>query len=463
MASPGESAPLLPGSMRAGLESWLYRMLGYGVLAICVASAVSLLTWSFADPSFTHATNSPTRNLLGPIGAIFSDLIMQLLGLAGVFALLPPLFWGLQLITMRRLDGARAKLMLAPVAVVLLACAASSLPKFGGWPLPYSLGGVLGDQVLRVLSSLLAMVKPERASAAAGLFCCAGGLMLLMTSLGLSQQDLRLIYRRPRRLDFSKLSRGWQRLGNVAERASVIRREPVLPMPQSPPATARAPLVRSAPPEPVFEPEPRVTRDHRIHTHHLDGDLPVDDLSGDEDGDADGAKRMAEIFAPEIRRVSPGRSEASSLVAPAPISEEPDAARCPDPIDSARAVMSQDAAGRSPARHSRFARASAAAHRRPEHRPAEPAPWPSPEEGSPPPTGWRLQSLASGDDLYGRAVAIVLGDRKASTAYLQKRLAIGYMRAADLLERMEQEGILGAPVHNGTRPILINEAGSREI
>src|SRR5262245_60085411 len=221
MASPSESAPLLPGSMRAGLEAWLLRVLGYAVLALCAASAVSLLTWSFADPSFTHATNSPTRNLLGPVGAIFSDLVMQLLGLAGVFVLLPPLFWGLQLVTRRQLQGARVKLMLAPVAVVLLACAASSLPKFGTWPLPYSLGGVLGDQVLRALTNVLAMVKPERASAAAGLFCCAGGLMLLMTSLGLSQRDLKLIYPRSRRLDFARLSRGWQRVGSVAERAAV--------------------------------------------------------------------------------------------------------------------------------------------------------------------------------------------------------------------------------------------------
>ncbi len=232
-------------------------MLGYVVLALWAAGAASLLTWSFADPSFTHATNSSTRNLLGPVGAIFSDLIMQLLGLAGVFALLPPMFWGLQLVTMRQLDGARVKLVLAPVAVVLLACAASSLPKFGAWPLPYSLGGVLGDQVLRALTGLLAIVRPERASAAAGLFCCAGGLMLLMTSLGLSQRDLKLIYRRPRHLDLGALSRGWQRLGNMAH-ANVVRREPALPMPMLP-ATAHS---RPTRPVPEFEPEPRVSPQH---------------------------------------------------------------------------------------------------------------------------------------------------------------------------------------------------------
>jgi DNA segregation ATPase FtsK/SpoIIIE, S-DNA-T family len=95
--------------------------------------------------------------------------------------------------------------------------------------------------------------------------------------------------------------------------------------------------------------------------------------------------------------------------------------------------------------------------------------WPAPPPVAPrapmvpPPNGWRPQSLPGGDDLYGRAVAIVLDDRKASANYLQQRLAIGYMRAADLIERMEREGILGAPVYNGMRPILIGGPGSREI
>jgi S-DNA-T family DNA segregation ATPase FtsK/SpoIIIE len=60
-------------------------------------------------------------------------------------------------------------------------------------------------------------------------------------------------------------------------------------------------------------------------------------------------------------------------------------------------------------------------------------------------------------------VAIVLRDRKASKEYLQQRLTIGYMRASDLVERMEYEGILGAPVYNGVRPILIDGPGSSEV
>jgi S-DNA-T family DNA segregation ATPase FtsK/SpoIIIE len=60
-------------------------------------------------------------------------------------------------------------------------------------------------------------------------------------------------------------------------------------------------------------------------------------------------------------------------------------------------------------------------------------------------------------DLYQRAVAIVLRDRKASTSYVQRRLQIGYNRAASIIERMEKEGIVGPANHAGKREILLGE------
>jgi len=65
---------------------------------------------------------------------------------------------------------------------------------------------------------------------------------------------------------------------------------------------------------------------------------------------------------------------------------------------------------------------------------------------------------AEGGDLYQQAVQIVTRDRKASTSYIQRRLQIGYNRAASLMERMEQEGIVGQPNHAGKREILVEGA-----
>jgi S-DNA-T family DNA segregation ATPase FtsK/SpoIIIE len=65
---------------------------------------------------------------------------------------------------------------------------------------------------------------------------------------------------------------------------------------------------------------------------------------------------------------------------------------------------------------------------------------------------------AEGDessDLYDRAVAIVLRDKKCSTSYVQRRLSVGYNKAASLVERMEKEGVVGAANHAGKRAILV--------
>jgi S-DNA-T family DNA segregation ATPase FtsK/SpoIIIE len=60
-----------------------------------------------------------------------------------------------------------------------------------------------------------------------------------------------------------------------------------------------------------------------------------------------------------------------------------------------------------------------------------------------------------GGDLYAQAVQVVTRDRKASTSYIQRRLQIGYNRAASLMERMEKEGIVGQANHAGKREILV--------
>jgi DNA segregation ATPase FtsK/SpoIIIE, S-DNA-T family len=63
-----------------------------------------------------------------------------------------------------------------------------------------------------------------------------------------------------------------------------------------------------------------------------------------------------------------------------------------------------------------------------------------------------------GGDLYDQAVRIVIRDKKASTSYIQRRLQIGYNRAASLMERMENEGVVGPANHAGKREILMEGA-----
>ncbi len=62
----------------------------------------------------------------------------------------------------------------------------------------------------------------------------------------------------------------------------------------------------------------------------------------------------------------------------------------------------------------------------------------------------------SGDELYDQAVAVVLRDKKVSTSYIQRRLQIGYNKAASLIERMEKEGLIGQANAIGKREILVD-------
>ena len=68
-----------------------------------------------------------------------------------------------------------------------------------------------------------------------------------------------------------------------------------------------------------------------------------------------------------------------------------------------------------------------------------------------------LGTGAGGDEdegLFAQAVQIVVRDQRASTSYLQRRLKVGYNKAAGLIDRLEEEGVISAPNHAGKREVL---------
>ncbi|HET9356273.1 MAG TPA: DNA translocase FtsK 4TM domain-containing protein [Sphingomicrobium sp.] len=82
-----------------------------------------------------------------------------------------------------------------------------------------------------------------------------------------------------------------------------------------------------------------------------------------------------------------------------------------------------------------------------------------PEDG-----GYLLEGSPTGEDdpetqLYRKAVQTVAESQKASTSYIQRQLRIGYNSAARLIERMEKDGLVGAPDHVGRREVLIDTDG----
>ena len=127
----------------------LSELAGLSLITLALLGAIALATWSVQDPSLSHATQKPIHNLLGFPGAIFSDLAMQLLGLASILLLVPEALLGWRLLSHKPV-GEKWRSLLWIVATFLAAAFASTLPHIGSWPLPTGLGGVAGDALLRL-------------------------------------------------------------------------------------------------------------------------------------------------------------------------------------------------------------------------------------------------------------------------------------------------------------------------
>jgi S-DNA-T family DNA segregation ATPase FtsK/SpoIIIE len=161
------------------------ELAGLALITLALLGAIALATWSVQDPSLSHATQTPIRNLLGFPGAIFSDLAMQLLGLAAVMLLVPELLLGWRLLSHRPV-GEKWRGLLWILATFFAAGFVSTLPRIGSWPLPTGLGGVFGDAMLHApafiagkplhgVALLIAALLLATATAATGAFAAGFG------------------------------------------------------------------------------------------------------------------------------------------------------------------------------------------------------------------------------------------------------------------------------------------------
>lgn len=139
----------LPVPIREALERRAREFGGLCLITLASFAAAALMTWSVQDPSLSHATSRPIRNILGYPGAIGADLLMQILGLGAIMLILPIAAWGWRMLTHRAFDREALRLGCWILASVIAAGFASCFPHNGAWPLPTGLGGVVGDALVR--------------------------------------------------------------------------------------------------------------------------------------------------------------------------------------------------------------------------------------------------------------------------------------------------------------------------
>src|SRR5437870_12680052 len=180
----------LPASIRDALERRLREFTGLSLIALAGVAAAALMTWSVQDPSLSHATSRPIRNVLGYPGAIGADLLMQILGLGSIMLILPVAVWGWRMLTHRTFDREALRLACWILCTGIAAGFASCWPHGGSWPLPTGLGGVVGDALVRAPAVVFGPAGfIYRLVLGAILFAAMSATFLIACGLGARERD----------------------------------------------------------------------------------------------------------------------------------------------------------------------------------------------------------------------------------------------------------------------------------
>lgn len=185
---------LLPDSVEQGLKDGALKLLGAGLILICLAAWIALISWSVADPSLNRATDQPINNLLGKPGAIFADILFQSLGLAATFIILPIAVEGVRLITGGPNGNYKVKLLFWPVAMALLALTLTLLPRLDTWPLPQSYGGIVGDTLSKLINLHEMTVSSAMSKGIAFTLLSLLTLAALSLVTGIKPSDLKILF-----------------------------------------------------------------------------------------------------------------------------------------------------------------------------------------------------------------------------------------------------------------------------
>ncbi len=180
--------PILPDGAADLLKKYLRQTGGLGVMAVGLFLLGSLIGFTPEDPSFNNATDIATANLMGPAGAYVSDLLLQMLGLAGGLPMFVLFAWGWQIMHRDRVTLVGMRLVMLLSALTLAAIALAPAPHFNGWPLVTGLGGAGGALLFEDLTTFIA---PPFAAWTVTVAAAVLGAAAFVLALGLKREEWR--------------------------------------------------------------------------------------------------------------------------------------------------------------------------------------------------------------------------------------------------------------------------------
>ncbi len=168
--------PLLDQNTQAALERRGKELFGLCLIALGIATALIVGTYSPDDPSWLAATNEPAQNALGRFGAAVASPLYVISGYASWGVSLVFLLWGGRFMAHRGADRALSRAIFAPIAIAALSIFASTHEPGGTWVHSFGLGGLFGDTVLGALLNIV----PATAGAALRILSLVTGYCFLV-------------------------------------------------------------------------------------------------------------------------------------------------------------------------------------------------------------------------------------------------------------------------------------------
>ncbi|MEX0694704.1 MAG: DNA translocase FtsK, partial [Rhodospirillales bacterium] len=137
--------PLLPASVTIALKRRCWQLSGMALIGAAVTIGAAILSYAPGDPSFNSATDNAPINLAGHWGAVFSDLVLQIVGYAALIMPLAFAVWSAMILTHGTLARPVGRFGWLTIAVILGAVGLAGVATPNGWPLAAGLGGVAGS------------------------------------------------------------------------------------------------------------------------------------------------------------------------------------------------------------------------------------------------------------------------------------------------------------------------------
>ncbi len=139
------------------LKDRLCDLLGLTWISMALLYGILLISYHPNDPSFNTATDVQSANLLGLIGSYIADMALQFFGLASLLPIPIFLRWGYQTIRQKSFSAFWPKLALTLISILFFSMALAVVPSPSRWLVGGTLGGVIGDLLLRALSKAAAI------------------------------------------------------------------------------------------------------------------------------------------------------------------------------------------------------------------------------------------------------------------------------------------------------------------